>query len=141
LAREGVANDPGPYAAHKDDSSPTRHHLIASSRVNGVEVVGKDGNRAGRIRELSIEKKSGRVAYALVGTGGFLGFGERIYPVPWSLLSYDPKEEGYRVPFEKSAIIGAPTLTSEDLEWFGAGDEAWRLKTASYYNSYAQIPF
>jgi sporulation protein YlmC with PRC-barrel domain len=137
LAREIAASDRG--EAYKKRSARPRHSLIAATRVNGVGIIGRDGDHVGHIRDLSIDKRSGRIIYALVGLGGFLGMAENIYPVPWSLLSYDPEKEGYRVPFEKAAIKGAPGLTSEDLEWFGAGDEVWRLKSAGYYSAYSYM--
>ena len=36
-----------------------------------------------------IEKLGGRVAYAVMSFGGFIGMGEEEHAVPWSKLTYD----------------------------------------------------
>ena len=54
----------------------------------------------------------------------------------WALLSYDVAASAYRIPFNASALKTTPGLTAEDLEWFGAGDEARRANMAQYYAPY-----
>jgi hypothetical protein len=112
--------------------------MISSSRVIGAGVFDADGKSSGEIRDLSIDKTSGQIAYALIAHGGFLGLAEHIFPAPWMLLSYDADLDGYRLPFGKAAARAAPGLALEDLEWFGAGDEAWRARLEAYYSPYLQ---
>lgn len=114
------------------------HRMISSSRVIGAAVFDMDGLSKGEIRDLSIDKASGQVAYALIAYGGFLGLAEHIFPAPWMLLRYDAELDGYRLPFGREAAKAAPGLTLEDAEWFGAGDEAWRARLAAYYSPYLQ---
>jgi PRC-barrel domain len=49
--------------------------LIESDRVEGTTVYDPQGNNIGTIKRLMIEKLSGRVAYAIMSFGGFLGMG------------------------------------------------------------------
>lgn len=72
------------------------HDLIASDKVEGTRVYGPDDKHIGSIERVIIEKRSGRVAYAVLGFGGFLGLGEDHYPLPWAKLTYDEKLGGYR---------------------------------------------
>ena len=37
-----------------------------------------------------IDKLGGKDAYAVMSFGGFMGIGEDYYPLPWSLLTYNP---------------------------------------------------
>ena len=56
------------------------HQLIASDRVEGTAVRRPNGDRIGHIERLMIDKVSGKVAYAVISFGGFLGMGEDYYP-------------------------------------------------------------
>lgn len=44
-----------------------------------------------------IDKISGKVAYAVMSFGGFMGTGKDYYPLRWNLLTYNPQLEGYEV--------------------------------------------
>lgn len=130
--RPVAANDPSPEST-PSDSGKLPHAMITASRVKGAAVLcGTDGG-ACRIHDLSIDKKSGRIDYALVAFDDSLGLSEKIYPVRWALLSYDVAANAYRIPFNASALKATPSLTGEDLEWFGAGDEARRATMAQHY--------
>ena len=58
--------------------------LIGSDKVEGTAVYGRDGRNIGSVQRVMIDKRSGKVAYAVVSFGGFLGMGEDYYPMPWS---------------------------------------------------------
>jgi hypothetical protein len=88
--------------------------LIASDRVEGTRVYGADGKHIGSIERLIIGKKDGRVAYAVLSFGGFLGIGHDHYPLPWEKLSYDTQLDGYRIDLTKEQIEGAPSYADDD---------------------------
>jgi hypothetical protein len=70
--------------------------IIESDRVEGTAVYDPSGSRIGTIRRLMIEKVSGKVLYADITFGGFLGLGEHHHAIPWEKLSYDKGLGGYR---------------------------------------------
>jgi hypothetical protein len=82
--------------------------LIESDRVEGTLVYNQQGKTAGSIKRLMIGKMSGRVAYAVMSFGGFLGVGTHEYAVPWDKLTYDPTLGGYRTDITESELHGAP---------------------------------
>src|SRR5215218_2922656 len=69
--------------------------LIGSDKVEGTAVYGADQNKIGSVQPVMIDKISGKVAYAVISFGGFLGIGEDYYPVPWATLKYDTNLGGY----------------------------------------------
>ena len=75
--------------------------LIESDRVEGTTVYDPQGNNIGSIKRLMIEKLSGRVAYAIMSFGGFLGMGSEEHSIPWSKLTYDTSLGGYRTDIHK----------------------------------------
>ena len=118
----------------------SHHDLIVASRVTGAAVLNPAGEHIGHVDDLSIHKQSGEVIYAILSFGGFLGIGERWHPVPWSLLDYDPIKGGYVVPLDKAELAKAPSLTREELEELGAGED-WRDRVFDYYGRYGVVPY
>ena len=94
------------------------HDLIASDKVEGTKVYGADGKHIGSIERVVIEKRSGRVAYAVLGFGGFLGIGEDHYPLPWAKLTYDESLGGYRTDVTREQVEKAPKYRgTEEYDW------------------------
>ena len=92
--------------------------LIESDRVEGTTVYDPNGNDIGSIKRLMIEKVSGKVAYAVMSFGGFLGMGEDEHTIPWSKLTYDTSLGGYRTDITEEQLQGAPTFYREsDYDW------------------------
>lgn len=92
--------------------------LIASDKVDGTAVYGADGERIGSIKRIILEKRGGRVAYAVLSFGGFLGIGDDYYPLPWEKLTYDESLDGYRIDLTREQIESAPRLTDDDGDWY-----------------------
>lgn len=121
-----------------EETSP--HHLIMATRVIGTPVFNPAGDRMGHVEDLSLHKVSGEAIYAILSMGGFLGIGDRLHPLPWSVLDYDTAKGGFVVPLDKSQIEGAPSLSRAELENLGAGD-TWRTRLFDYYGPYGAVPY
>jgi PRC-barrel domain len=92
--------------------------LIGSDKVEGTAVYGPDDRKIGTVQRVMIDKISGKVAYAVVSFGGFLGMGEDYYPMPWAKLDYDTSLGGYRVDITEDQLKGAPKFNrSTDWNW------------------------
>ena len=106
-------------------------NLIASDKVEGTPVYRSNGERVGEIKRIMIDKISGKVAYAVMSFGGFMGIGEDYYPLPWSLLSYNPELEGYEVNLSESQLKNAPRYSKhENWDW---SDRAREKTIYDYY--------
>jgi hypothetical protein len=91
-------------------------NLIGSDMVEGTAVYGVDDSKIGSIERVMIDKISGRVSYAVLGFGGFLGLGNDHYPLPWQSLKYDTRLGGYRTGVTENQLRGAPSYRNES-EW------------------------
>ena len=81
-----------------------------------------------------IDKRTGRVAYAVLSFGGFLGIGHEHYPLPWSLLTYNEKLSGYEVNISEDQLKGAPRYDdAKDWENYESGKLV--------YEYYGQAPY
>ena len=88
--------------------------LIASNKVEGTSVYGRDGSRLGTIYNLMTDKYTGQVEYAVMRYGGFLGLAQRYYPLPWRILTYDPRQGGYRINLTDRDMERAPSFGRDD---------------------------
>ena len=107
--------------------------LISSDKVEGTAVYNRAGEKLGSIHTLMIDKRSGKVAYAVMSFGGFLEIGDRYHPLPWSVLDYETSQGGYVVDLDRSKLEGAPTYgTSETPNW---SDRRWGQQVHDYYGT------
>ena len=110
--------------------------LIGSDKVEGTAVYRSNGERAGQIERIMIDKLSGKVAYAVMSFGGFMGIGEDYYPLPWSLLTYNPKLGGYEVNIGEEQLKGAPKYSKHE-SW----DWSDRQRDRQVYDYYGAPPY
>jgi hypothetical protein len=84
-------------AAARDVAGNRR--LIASNTAKGAPVYAPGGNRLGRIEYVMADEATGEIAYAVVnfGLGNSIAFETDHHPVPWSLLAYNPRFDGYEL--------------------------------------------
>jgi hypothetical protein len=119
--------------ASLDDPTNPSGHLIAAHQVQGTPVYNTALERLGRVEDLMLDKRSGRIAYAVLSFGGFLGFGGHYYPLPWEKLTYNGEMGGYIVDISREVLEGAPSYSDESLaDW---GDEAWARGIHAYYGN------
>lgn len=104
--------------------------LISSEDVNGTDVYGAGNQSIGSIDHLLIEKVGGRVAYAVMSFGGFLGLAHSHYPIPWSALKYDTRLGGYRTDITEAQLRDAPDFS--DDSWT---DRDWETRTHEHYKA------
>lgn len=87
-------------------------NLISSDKVVGTSVYNRQGETLGSVYALMLNKLNGRVAYAVMSFGGFLGIGESYHPLPWRVLSYDTGLNGYVVDIDRNRLENAPHYNS-----------------------------
>jgi hypothetical protein len=103
----------------KATAHPDRR-LISSEDVQGTVVYGAGDKAIGEIDHLLIDKVSGRVLYAVMSFGGFLGLAHSHYPIPWAALKYDTNLGGYRTGITEGRLRDAPEFSDdswEDRDW------------------------
>jgi PRC-barrel domain len=115
------------------DSRRETVSLIGSDKVESTPVYGADDQKIGTVQRVMIDKVSGKVAYAVISFGGFMGIGEDYYPMPWPNLKYDTRLGGYRVGVTEDQLKGAPKYNQyKDWDW---SDRANDRRVYDYYNT------
>jgi hypothetical protein len=106
-------------------------NLIGSDKVEGTPVYRPNGESIGQIERVMIDKLSGKVTYAVMSFGGFLGIGEDYYPLPWSVLTYNPSLGGYEVNITERQLKNVPKYSrNESWDW---ADRARTEEVSHFY--------
>jgi hypothetical protein len=107
------------------------HQLIASDRVEGTAVRRPNGDMIGHIERLMIDKLTGKVSYAILSFGGFLGMGTNLLPLPWARLTYNTTFEAYELDIDDEELRRAPSFRADrDFDW---GDRSKEVELHQYY--------
>jgi hypothetical protein len=116
-----------------ETQTPKKHSLIASDRVEGTPVRRPNGEKVGTIQRLMIDKLSGKVAYAVLSFGGFIGIGQKHLPIPWERLKYDPDEWAYQLDLSDEELSRAPAYEADkEFDW---GDRSEEIRIHDYYRA------
>jgi sporulation protein YlmC with PRC-barrel domain len=79
-----------------------------ASGLMGMEVRNNEGEKLGEIKDLVLDVKSGKVSYAVLAVGGFLGIGEKLIALPPSSLKPSEDHGHLKLNADKSRIQAAP---------------------------------
>jgi sporulation protein YlmC with PRC-barrel domain len=89
--------------------------MLSALTVAGDAVRNANGDNLGRIEDLVIDVVTGRVNYAVLSFGGFLGVGGRLFAVPWEALERDAESQAFILDVEKAALADDPGMEPEYL--------------------------
>jgi sporulation protein YlmC with PRC-barrel domain len=115
---------------HTDHSVPFRRVLGATSLTKDT-VRNRYGDDLGSIKDVMIDLPNGRVAYAVLSFGGFLGIGNKLFAVPWEMLTVDEDRQCLVLDIDKKTLENAPGFDKDN--WPDMSDAAWGNQVYSYY--------
>ena len=98
--------------------------ILSAHTLMGDQVTNPAGEQMGELKELMIDLDTGRIAYAVVSFGGFLGFGDKLFAMPWSLLKVDTENHQILLDVTKETLENAPGFDKSD---WPSGAEHWGL--------------
>lgn len=89
--------------------------LFKASKLIGYSVKNKQGEQVGEIEELVINSQDGRIAYAVLSFGGFLGMGDKLFAIPWKSLTPIPEQQSFSLDIDKEKLAETPGF--DDTNW------------------------
>jgi sporulation protein YlmC with PRC-barrel domain len=107
--------------------------MMGADTLVGNDVCNHKGEHLGDIKEIMLDMRSGRVAYAVLSFGGFLGMGEKLFAVPWSALILDTTHKRFVLNVEKERLKSAPGFDKD--QWPNMADQSWAREIHSYYGT------
>ena len=107
--------------------------LMGADTLLGEDVVDAQNQSLGDIKEFMLDMRSGKVAYAVLSFGGFLGMGEKLFAVPWNALTLDTVNKHFVLNITKDQLENAPGFDADC--WPDMADPKWANQIDSYYGA------
>jgi hypothetical protein len=98
-------------------------------------IIAADGQAIGKVREIMLDLQAGRIVYVVVSTGGFLGFGNKLFALPWSALTFDATRRCLLLAISSERLKSAPHFDKH--HWPSMVDCTW----ASVDRHYGREPY
>ncbi|WP_118184194.1 PRC-barrel domain-containing protein [Paraburkholderia phosphatilytica] len=106
--------------------------VMAAATLDGNKVMSADGEHVGKISDIMLDVRSGRVAYAVLSEGGFLGMGTTLHAIPWSALMLDTDQKCFHVDIAAQRLKDDAGFDKD--HWPSMADPAWAASLHTYYN-------
>ena len=118
----------------QDVSSATKekYGVVSASKVIGEAVINRQNENLGKIRELVFDAKDGRLAYAVLSFGGFMGMGNKLFALPWKAFEFATTENKLILNVDKEKLKAAPGF-DQDAKWPDFADRTWGNSIHNYY--------
>ncbi|RJP17812.1 MAG: PRC-barrel domain containing protein [Candidatus Abyssobacteria bacterium SURF_5] len=104
------------------------HGAFRGSELLDKPVLTKEGERVGQLQNIIIGA-NGEAKYALIASGGFLGFGSELIAVPWSMIAPSTEEDALTLSASAEKLRNAPSFDEQSY-----GPE-WEREIHTYYGT------
>ncbi len=108
-----------------------KREVMSASTLIGDAVVNAQGEDLGKVEEIMLHVPSGRIAYAVLSFGGFLGMGNKLFAVPWDALTLDEVEHEFILNIDKRTLEEAPGFDKDN--WPDMADREFGSKIFGHY--------
>jgi sporulation protein YlmC with PRC-barrel domain len=117
--------------------------IVRGKDLMGLNVYGDNDEKLGDIQDLVIDSKQGKIRYAVLSFGGFLGMGDKYFAVPWSDIQFISKgvttsgtlkEDHCYLAIRKEDLKSAPGFDKNN--WPNFADANWSNNVDKYYNEH-----
>ena len=83
-------------------------HVLTATSIIGDSVENKQGEKIGKIKDIMLNTQDGRIQYLIIEFGGFMGFGEKLFAIPFAALKLNAKNVDFVLNMEKEFLENAP---------------------------------
>ena len=105
--------------------------VLSAGTLIGDNVRNRNGEDLGKLEEIMIDLDQGRVAYAVLSFGGFLGVGDKLFAIPWEALMVDTANEEIVLDVSKEVLENAPGFDKDN--WPKTTNRDWLVEVYTYY--------
>ncbi|SNY44448.1 PRC-barrel domain-containing protein [Arsukibacterium tuosuense] len=110
---------------------PSHVMLLSADSITGDEVCNLQDEKLGKIQNIMLDTGEGKIRYAVLSAGGFLGMGDRLFAVPWKALKLDAENKRFLLDADAERIKNAPGFDKDN--WPNMADASWNSSVESYY--------
>ena len=105
--------------------------VLSMNILTGHKVENEAGEDLGKIDDLVLDDQSGRVQYAILSFGGFLGMSNRLVAVPWKRLRLKGNHKTFILNIDKETLRNAPSF--DRANWPQMDLPEWRDLIETYF--------
>ena len=114
---------------------------LRASDINGMKVINPAGKELGTVSDLVIDISTGKIRYAALSYGGFLGVGNKLFAVPWNhfSVSFDPGSKKYYLSLNipEDRLKSAPGFDSN--HWPTFADPKFAAELEAHYRGTSAV--
>ena len=107
--------------------------VMAAGTLEGDEVVNAAGEKLGTLNDIMVDVPTGRVAYAVLSSGGLFGIGDKLFAIPWHALTLDAENKRFILDVSKDTLEQAPGFDKD--HWPSMADDSWARAVHGYYKA------
>lgn len=107
--------------------------MLSASTINGTNVKNHQDEHLGDIKELMIDTSNGKVEYAVLSFGGFLGIGDKYFAVPFESFQIDRENKVFLLDANKDFLKNSPGFDKDNWPSKAGGTYFKDVKT--YYDT------
>ena len=122
----------GMYSSNNGDGPGPQ--LMGADTLIGNDVYNQNDEDLGDIKEIMLDTNTGKVSYAVLSYGGFLGMGEKLFAVPWEALKLDTENKRFVLNVDSEKLESAPGFDKDN--WPNMADEKWADSIHSFYGTH-----
>jgi sporulation protein YlmC with PRC-barrel domain len=110
--------------------------LLSADRMINRKVINPEGEDLGKIKEIMIDLRYGRIAYAVLTFSGLFGIAEKLFAVPWKSLLLRREDGIFILNVDKSTL--EESLGFDRANWPLASNRQW---LCDLYEEYKCEPY
>ena len=129
--KHGTMSESHPAATVKEVHPQHTMQDERASKLIGMNVRNAKGEDLGEIKDLVVDVNNERVHYAVLGFGGALGLGEKLFAYPVTLFSEDTADKKLVLNVEKEKLKNAPGF--ERKNWPDWNNSRYRSDVERYF--------
>ena len=104
---------------------------LSSTSLTGTQVRNRTGETLGDIKDFVLDLETGRVRYAVLDFGGFLGIGDKYFAVPLEAFRTDTQSEQLVLDVDKARLETAPGFDKND--WPSTANDTFDESVYTFY--------
>lgn len=105
--------------------------LLSAATITGDEVCNRQQEKLGTLQDLMLDIGEGKIRYAVLSSGGFLGMGDRLFAIPWNALTLDQANQRFVLDVDVADLKNAPGFDKD--QWPNMADPTWSSGIDTYY--------
>ncbi len=133
MYKGNLGGPPGPNMKHGPGPN-----LMGADTLIGNDVYNSKDEDLGGIKEIMLDMVGGKISYAVLSFGSFLGMGEKLFAVPWQALKLDTQNKRFILNVDKERLSKAPGFDKD--KWPDMADQSWVTEIHAFYGTEPNPP-